>query len=907
MPVQPLYYVCFLRKFNNYFNRIIKGFSTCSEYETAVGEGNYFLYSKAINYNPNDNVSTELIMNDCPFDPDYLLILDTNGDIVARWFVLESIFTREKQKKFSLRRDVLYDYKEKLLTSPVYVHKAKLSDADPFILNSEGMSFNEIKKSETLLKDKSKCAWIVGYIAKNTGGSTINVATGSEDIMTAISLSSIATDMGVSSSDLSSILNIGSDRTIPSFFTKKVELRFGNSDSSPIPFLERFRIFFKGDFSATLDWEFAAVASWAKTLFKARNVLPDNRLFPIHFNGYFINNASALVANVATLTGRKYFTDDQLQTLLTYNGKIITYNGNYYKLQINVQSDKEDVFGPFAYTSQSAFKTSIENAAADSWISEYYTLHSDGEISVRPTSTEVYVNLIDASQDDTLPMLSLDISVNRASMLTGVYDMFAIPYGRVYVRGTSQYFYTSEETALRIAAGIAQELDANCYDIQLLPYCPRQEFLVNGEINIPNNAVEHTDFDILTAQNTAGTESAGDEVASGGAGSGHTYRWTCSVQNGAWPSSAADVVSLGYSITPNVEVFNVNGPTYDHNTHSISITFDTDVNISDSGYVNFTIKYIGNFKQNIILWCKDNSFSVMLDDNAYKLTLKDSMKVESQCNKYRLCSPNYQGSFDFNVAKAGGQIDYFIAECTYKPFTPYIKVAPQFNFLYGINYGDARGLICGGEFSLPRISSAWENYQLNNKNYQNIFNREIQNLSFEQDLQMREQLISGGLGVFTGGAIGAGAGAKLGGGWGALAGAVVGSAGSGAGLAIDADFLAKRQRETKQLAIDKFNYQLGNIKALPYTLTKVGAFDINSKIWPFVEYYTCTEEEKAALENKIKYESMTVMRIELLGTYYGAFEEPTYFKGELIRNEEIAEDNHVFEAIYDELVKGVYI
>ena len=278
MPVQPLYYVCFLKKFNNYFNRIIKGFSTCSEYETAVGEGNYFLYSKAINYNPNDNVSTELIMNDCPFDPDYLLILDTNGDIVARWFVLESIFTREKQRKFSLRRDVLYDYKEKLLTSPVYVHKAKLSDADPFILNSEGMSFNEIKKSETLLKDKSKCAWIVGYIAKNTGGSTINVATGSEDIMTAISLSSIATDMGVSSSDLSSILNMGSDRTIPSFFTKKVELRFGNSDSSPIPFLERFRIFFKGDFSATLDWEFAAVASWAKTLFKNRNVLPDNRL-----------------------------------------------------------------------------------------------------------------------------------------------------------------------------------------------------------------------------------------------------------------------------------------------------------------------------------------------------------------------------------------------------------------------------------------------------------------------------------------------------------------------------------------------------------------------------------------------------------------------------------------------------
>ena len=96
------------------------------------------------------------------------------------------------------------------------------------------------------------------------------------------------------------------------------------------------------------------------------------------------------------------------------------------------------------------------------------------------------------------------------------------------------------------------------------------------------------------------------------------------------------------------------------------------------------------------------------------------------------------------------------------------------------------------------------------------------------------------------------------------------------------------------------------LKILPYTLTIVSSFDINSKIWPFLEYYTCTEEEKEALEKKIQYESMTVMRIDLIGTYFGASEEKHYLKGELIRNEEIAEDNHIFEAIYAEFVKGVY-
>ena len=76
------------------------------------------------------------------------------------------------------------------------------------------------------------------------------------------------------------------------------------------------------------------------------------------------------------------------------------------------------------------------------------------------------------------------------------------------------------------------------------------------------------------------------------------------------------------------------------------------------------------------------------------------MKIDSQTDFYRLVSPNYQGSFDFNVARNGGRVEGFIADCTYKPYTPYIRVAPQFAWLYGTEYGDARGLICSGDFSI---------------------------------------------------------------------------------------------------------------------------------------------------------------------------------------------------------------
>ena len=133
------------------------------------------------------------------------------------------------------------------------------------------------------------------------------------------------------------------------------------------------------------------------------------------------------------------------------------------------------------------------------------------------------------------------------------------------------------------------------------------------------------------------------------------------------------------------------------------------------------------------------------------------MKVDSNCDLYRLVSGNYQGSFEFNLAKNGGSVSFFTAYCTYKPYTPFIKVCPAFNFLYGADFNDNIGLICAGDYSLPRVSSAWQSYQLNNKNYQNIFNRDIQHLEKEQDIQMREQLASGALGILGDAAKGAGA------------------------------------------------------------------------------------------------------------------------------------------------------
>lgn len=95
-------------------------------------------------------------------------------------------------------------------------------------------------------------------------------------------------------------------------------------------------------------------------------------------------------------------------------------------------------------------------------------------------------------------------------------------------------------------------------------------------------------------------------------------------------------------------------------------------------------------------------------------------KIENVCDVYRLVSPNYNGQFEFTAAKNGG-LSVINVDATYIPFNPFIRIAPAFGGLYGTEFKDARGLICGGDFSLPIITSAWVSYQQNNKQYQNIF------------------------------------------------------------------------------------------------------------------------------------------------------------------------------------------
>ena len=103
-----------------------------------------------------------------------------------------------------------------------------------------------------------------------------------------------------------------------------------------------------------------------------------------------------------------------------------------------------------------------------------------------------------------------------------------------------------------------------------------------------------------------------------------------------------------------------------------------------------------------------------------------------------------------------------------------------------------------------------------------------------------------------------------------------------------------------------YGYNLGNIQAMPTSIAKTSAFTYNNKLFPILEYYTCTEKEKSAFIEKCNWNGMTVMRIDTIGAFIGN-RSGQYIKARLIRIiDKSLDDYHMVKAIDDELNRGAF-
>ena len=784
-----------LMNYNNYFNRTYKRHNTLQQYIDA-SEGHILGVDKPYNFSINDGVTMEHVFNVTETEePNYLLLLEENEQrtIVSRWFVIDWTKVRGNQYKGLLRRDLLADNYEKITTSPSFIEKGYVEPTDSAIFNKENMNFNQIKTRETLLKDDSKTAWIVGYIAKDHPALSDKTFTYNPDV-----------DMTISGNF--------SDWEYASWCDGNTHTTIKESNiENIVRYVLRATKIREFQFNATTDKSFNSLAndSWgvvstgSKT---AQQVLDDYTN-----SNWFGNIYWSTVIEKIYQDNPTYANSTVMSTLTSLVGKKVQFQDGIYEFKIvNI----DDTTGWKYWNSGNLYTYLYNTVVADlqelggniSVVTRYPVAYNLNITNFIVTATKL---------DNVQGTYKYSIPQTTRLLNDAPYKMFCIPYYKdgkyvFQVNDTNHRYTLDKDIMLTWSFNIATELGNSLYDLQILPYCPISNWRGNANV--------------------------------------------------------AGIFSIGKS-----------------------------ENVDYTTLLDSNNKVVG-----VCSWCDVSSKEQFLK---YPIEIMN-YKVENECDMYRLCSPNYASVFEFNPAKNDG-VEGYNVRYTYKPYQPFINVAPKFNRLYGKDFKDNRGLILSGDFSLPIVKDAWINYQLQNKNYALAFDRQIENLESNYSWQKKMGIANAITGTIQGGVSGAMSGALVGGGVGAVVGGVLGTGASMVGGIMDVNMQQALHNEAIDYTKDNFGYQLQNIQALPNTLNKVSSIISVSKLFPFLEYYTCTNEEKEALENKLKFNGMTIGRIGKIKDYLQQ-DTQTYVQGQLIRLEGKF-DTHIANEIANEFKKGWYI
>lgn len=315
---------------------------------------------------------------------------------------------------------------------------------------------------------------------------------------------------------------------------------------------------------------------------------------------------------------------------------------------------------------------------------------------------------------------------------------------------------------------------------------------------------------------------------------------------------------------------------------------------------------LGGGPRNVLFHLNKTQFSTVIPfDDPTDYSTPEKIKECNQLDMWRLSSGDYSSSFEFNPAR-NGSVAYFEVDCKYKPYQPYIHIAPNFGGLYGADYNDTRGLVCSStNYSVSRLTDAWETYERNNINYQNAFNRTIEHLDANRDITRIQEIV----GAVGGAAGGAASGALMGSMLGPVGTVVGGVAGgvmsAGAGVA-DVLLNESLYKENKSYQIDQFNLSLENIQALPNTLVATGAQNPNNKVYPVLELYSCTDVEREAYRLKLKYNGWSINVCTEHIEDYIDLSSDTYIKGQIIKID-IAGAAHEVSEFATEVAKGFIV
>lgn len=884
-----MYTFYLLENFNNYYNRRIIRYETINEYLThQTNLGNEYAIFNA-NFIPNDGVTTEHIVNsqqlNIDWNPNYIVLVDENNNIYQRWFVLDSVRTTMGQYRLSMKRDSISDFYTESLNSTCFVEKATLDDDNPMIYNKENFNVNQIKQSEEFLKDKTNTPWIVGYLSNkdldigSLDGAKPVPDTGTpnyyefeivgSDRTRGTEITSLASQLGVP------METIGIDGAVPEYsFTTTAWLSSIQKTSRFFEF--NFEVGTPGPNKYSVAYVFNENGQPSNALTKNINKLSLNR------------KASAVISAGNIRTGAYLITHGAENWQIAVPGSITAegFTNNIKEVSDNIvnsfntPSNISYMDSAWSYVKgvngdlYNACKSVVSQTEADllSHVGKYYYETSTGTSyyvkNIVTVLEPIYTEIKNIHAVNHLKSIFIGSNSNLKQFMEEP-DKYG-PEEEAFYIGVlvpKAYFAVERYSVDKIKYQLPVKLP-NLKDNPFKMFCmPMDKTIFRSDAFTPGTITNYQtspDIPFRVAMDISKKLS--------GAG------WLTDLQ-------ILPYCPCQYWITKSTST------TY---PYSIRLPDDNVLEHNQFTWIK-TVSGSNNTERvrSFMLFPTRSSVSFEIEKS---ITIANK-KLENQCDFVRLCSPNYASAFEFTPAKNNG-VNYFTVNMTLKPYNPFIQIYPNFKELYGDNFNDNRGLILAGDFSLPQVNDAWNTYELNNKTYQASFDRQIQNMETMHKYGTIEAVIGA-----TAGAVGGIAGgAAVAGPLGAIAGGVMGVAGGAADLALR----QFRFNETLDYTKDMFGFSLENIQALPQTLSKTSALTINHKLFPFIEFYSCTDIEKQAFLKKLKYNGMTVGVISELGIAPYIRNEETYIKAKLIEIN-INDDAHIANDIAAELDRGVRI
>lgn len=794
----------YLFKYNNYHNKLLK------VQQTIDGYGEPLSITQSTNFNPNDGITTQHIVNtDFTVIPDYCVVMSDYGEIESRWFVMSCKRIRKGQWRVELLRDSLAEYRSQVLDAVCFVEKGYVNNANPLVFNNENMGFNQIKSGEYLLENKLKSPWVVLYLSRyhteeNSDELQFNEFKGRfynnpSIVDTTYSFEkwneytynqwfSLSYYTYILDEDLIFLAEYRTDDDPYTVKCAEIGYNYFNSTTQKYGYPRIYTGFDKNipilpagfEFNLDASMEWGVMAGEYSQGKEMRGNIPVNSYFPVRINNsdhYYVGYESGY----NTLKGEAGKTievkewDTIYQFQMDYDEN---YLGKFVKGAINETSSLGDLMKSIFFRNVELSSSAELNLFVIGILSKPY-LHPRRHAVNLPNQVGI----------------SYSITYDTAITRDAPYEIIAAPlYNITFTDGTEEIYHQGEIILQMFQQIMQKYYEAGfAYDLQIVPYVPIDDFNINEK-----------NYEIIKAANT---------------------------------------------------------------TYGVYFKLD------------------------------QSTFSLNVKVN--NIPLRNDYKLSNELDLYRLVSPNGVGEYEFSPSKNGGSINKFEIDCSLIPFNPYIKINPSFTGLYGADYDDYRGLICGGDYSLPIVSNAWETYQLQNKYYQDIFNRQISHQEYNNKFALASDIIGA-----TTGAVSAGVeGLRLGGG--------VGGAAVGAGLGViagTADVVTNQMLRNEEIRYqkDQYGFQLGTIKARADSLTRTTSFNQNNKYFPYIEYYTCTPVEEEALKKKMEYNGMTVGVIGKISDYLSPTYEYTYVQAELIEID-IPDDYQMVEEIARRLRGGIRI